>query len=296
MGQLTSVWTERHVPVALSLVVAVLTGAVAATELWPHNLVAVGAVLATVLIGLLVDAFGGLVVGLVAAAVTVADEQRAGDWSRRVFGTSVALVVGLVVLGWLVGITARGHLRSRGSHREAIHVAPAYGSLGLLTADVALARLDEEVARARHHHRPLTALVLLVHITDDSLDEDARSAARRAVARLLESQLRETDVPFDLGPDQLGAILPETGATAAWDVVGPVLDAASRAAFTVREDDERRRLVDCAELHAGLAVLGEELHDAESLIEAARRSAQADQVRADQLPQRSGNRSAHGTA
>src|SRR4051794_24208202 len=280
MGSLISAWTERHVPVALALVVAALSGAVAGTEERPHALVEVGAVVATVLLSLFLDAFGGLVVGLVAAAVIVADLQAGGDWSRSVFVTALALVVDLVVLGWLVGIVSRGiHQARTRPEDENDDVAPAYGSLGLLTADVALVRLEEEVVRARRHGRPLSVVVVLVCITDDSLDERARSAARRALARLLENTLRETDVPFDLGPDQLGAILPETPPSASWDVVGPVLDAAGRAAFTVRQADERRRLVDCAELHAGLAVLGGELQDAKSLIAAARRSAQAELLR-----------------
>jgi GGDEF domain-containing protein len=168
-------------------------------------------------------------------------------------------------------------------------MTPAYGSLGLLTAEVAMVRLEEEVARARRHVRPLTVVVVLVCISDDTLDEHARSAARRALARLLESTLRETDVPFAMGEEQFGAILPETAASASWDVVGPVLDAAGRAAFTVRETDERRRLVDCAELHVGIAVLGDGLQDAESLIAAARRSAQAELLRP-----RGDRRSAHG--
>jgi GGDEF domain-containing protein len=292
MGPLISAWTDRHVPVALALVVAVLGGAVAATEEWPHDLVAVGAVLATVLLGLFFDAFGGIVVGLTAAAVTVADLQWGNDWSPAVFVTSLALVVALMVLGWLVGIVSRGIHQSRdrpgGLNDE---LTPAYGSLGLLTADVALARLDDEVARARRHGRPLTVVVILVCITDESLDERGRSAARRALARLLESTLRETDVPFDSGPDELGAILPETAASDSWNVVGPVLDAASRAAFTVRETDERRRLVACAELHAGLAALGDGVQDADALLAAARQSAQADLARP-----REDRPSAHGTA
>ena len=85
-------------------------------------------------------------------------------------------------------------------------------------------------------------------------------------------------MPFALGPDELGAILPETDAAGAWDVVGPVLDAATRAAFTVRQRDDRRNLVECAELSAGLAVMTDQLTDAVSLLEAAREAARMEQV------------------
>jgi GGDEF domain-containing protein len=106
----------------------------------------------------------------------------------------------------------------------------------------------------------------------------ARDAAHRAVARLVETLLRDTDVPFALGPNELGAILPETSAAGAWDVVGPVLDAATRAAFTVRQQDERRSLVECAELSAGLAVMTDQLTDGRALLEIARESARVEQA------------------
>jgi len=44
----------------------------------------------------------------------------------------------------------------------------------------------------------------------------------------------------------------------------------------VREQDERRDLVDCAELHVGFAGLSEQLADATTLLEAAQASAWAD--------------------
>lgn len=279
MERLISGWTERHVPVALALAAAVLGGAIAMTGPAPHHLVAVGAVLATALLALFFDAFGGLVIGVAAAAVTVAVKQLRDEWTPLAFGTSVALVVVLTGLGWLAGMVSGGLHRTRGSGPGSSEgLGPAYGSLGLLTAEVARARLDEEVTRARRHGRPLTVAVLRIRITDDSLDDRARTAARRAAARLVETLLRETDVPFELSEDELAAILPETDGVAAWDVIGPVLDAASRAAFTVREADERRSLVDCAELHVGLAVLGPSLGDADSLVAAARKSARVDEV------------------
>jgi GGDEF domain-containing protein len=147
-----------------------------------------------------------------------------------------------------------------------------------VTEEVAEARLDEEVARARSHGRPLSVVVVRVTTVDPGLDVNARAAAQRAVARLVESMLRDTDVPFAAPPDEFGAILPETDGAAAWEVVGPVLDAAARAAFTVREQDERRNLVDCAELHVGLATLGDGTSGATALLEAARRSARAEET------------------
>lgn len=282
MRRLMSGWTEQHVPIALALVVAALAGGVSVADPGPYPLVGVAAVLATALGALFLDAFGGLVLGVGAAAAVVLSRRLTGQWTPESFRTSLVLVVSLMALGWLVGMLSAGIHGRR--NEQAAHgdgaVAPAYGSLGLLTADVAVARLDDEVTRARSHHRPLAVVVIGVHITDDTLDPMARDAAHRAVARLVETLLRDTDVPFALEPDELGAILPETDAAAAWAVVGPVLDAATRAAFTVREQDERRSLVECAELSAGLAVMTDQLNDAGALLARARESARVKHVEA----------------
>lgn len=279
MRKLISGWTEQHVPVALALVVAALGGAVATTEPAPYSFLGLGALVATVVGALFLDAFGGLVLGVAAAAAVVLGMRLGDRWTPETFPTALALVLSLVTLGWLVGMVSAGvHARREGDAAHSSAATPAYGSLGLLTADVAHARLEEEVTRARSHGRPLSLVVIRVSLTDQALDPSARGAAQRAVARLVESMLRETDVPFALGPGEFGAILPETDAAAAWDVVGPVLDAATRAAFTVREQDERRSLVDCAELHVGLTALGDQPSPAGDLLEAARRSASADET------------------
>lgn len=279
MRTLISGWTEQHVPIALALVVAALAGGVAVVEPGQYPLIGVAAVVGTALGALFLDAFGGLVVGVGFAAAMILSRRLTDQWTTAAFRTALVLVISLLALGWLVGMIATG-LRGRPTAEpgEDGAVAPAYGSLGLLTEDVAMARLDDEVARARSHHRPLAVVVIGVYITDDGLDPMARDAAHRAVARLVETLLRDTDVPFALGPNELGAILPETSAAGAWDVVGPVLDAATRAAFTVRQTDERRSLVDCAELSAGLAVMTDQLTDARALLEVARRSARVEQA------------------
>jgi GGDEF domain-containing protein len=263
----------------LALVVAALAGGVAVAEPGRYPLIGVAAVLGTALGALFLDAFGGLVVGVAFAAAMVLSRRLTDQWTTGTFRTALVLVISLLTLGWLVGMVATG-LRGRRTAEpgEDGAVAPAYGSLGLLTEDVARARLDDEVARARSHHRPLAVVVIGVYITDDGLDPMARDAAHRAVARLVETLLRDTDVPFALGPNELGAILPETSAAGAWDVVGPVLDAATRAAFTVRQQDERRSLVECAELSAGLAVMTDQLTDGRALLEIARESARVEQA------------------
>lgn len=92
---------------------------------------------------------------------------------------------------------------------------------------------------------------------------------------MVESLLRDTDVPFGVAPDEFGAILPETDSTRGWSVVGPIIDAAGRSTFTDRLSGQRRSVADCAEVCAGLAFLPEDtvdgrIVDAAALIEEAR--------------------------
>lgn len=278
MRKLMSAWTEQHVPVALALVAASLTGAVAMAVAAPYSSYGLAAVVLTAVCTLFLDAFGGLVLGFATAAAVVLALRLSGHWTAASFVTDLALVLGLVATGWLAGMVSAGIHARRVGEEEGGGTRPAYGSLGLVTAEVAESRLEEEVMRARSHGRPLSVVVIRVTIIDPALDANARNAAQRAVARLVESMLRDTDVPFASPPDEFGAILPETDGPTAWEVLGPVLDAAARAAFTVREQDERRNLVDCAELHVGLATLGDQTSGGTALLEGARRSARAEQA------------------
>jgi GGDEF domain-containing protein len=207
------------------------------------------------------------------AAIVIAAKETAGAWTAGNFLVSLGTTITLITSAWLAGMVSSDlHGRtSRSNDDEAL--SPAYGSLGLLDLDAALARLEEEIARANAHHRPLSVAVVEVRLAGAALDETARSSAERAVARLMETLVRDTDVPFAVRPHVLGVIMPESDRVMAWEVLGRVLDAAADAAFTVRERDERLKLGACAELHAGIVTLSRRIATAEKLIETAQRSA-----------------------
>ncbi len=279
MGRLIRGWTDLHALVALALTTGLIAGVVSVAHPAPYHLVSAGIALLAVVAALFVDGFGGIVVGVTAAAALVAVQQIGGAWTRDNFVVSLAAVLALIALAWATGLlSAALHGRSGGRHVRGAQ--PAYGSLGLLAPDMTLARLDEEVARADRHQRPLAVVIIRTLVIDHSLDANARDAAERTVARLVETLLRDTDVPFSMANDEVGAILPETTTEAAWELIGPILDAASRATFTVRGDGERRSLAEAAELHVGLVALP--LHadnpvDADSLLTQARNAAKAEE-------------------
>ncbi len=280
MGRLIRGWTDLHALVALALTTGLIAGVVSVAHPAPYHLASAGIALLTVVAALFVDGFGGIVVGVTAAAALVAVQQIGGAWTRDNFVVSLAAVLALIALAWATGLlSAALHGRSGGRHVGGA-AQPAYGSLGLLAPDMALARLDEEVARADRHHRPLAVVIMRTLVIDHSLDANARDAAERTVARLVETLLRDTDVPFSMAHDEVGAILPETTTEAAWELIGPILDAASRATFTVRGDGERRSLAEAAELHVGLAALplhADNLVAADSLLTQARNAAKAEE-------------------
>lgn len=270
---MTWAWTEAQRAVAVLAAGTAATGGLAAAASSPYDVVGVLSAALTVAAALTLGALGGLAAGLGGAALVIAARRTGGAWTPDDLPLALALTGAFLVLGWLGGAAGK-RLRRVGSETPpaAAGAAPAYGSLGLLPADLAQARLDEEIARARRHRRPLTLVLLRIRITEDGLSEGARRAALRTGARLVESLLPDTAVPFALAPDEVGAILPEADEAAAWELLGPVVDAASRASFSVRESDERRSLVDCAELQAGLLPLTRQNDDAGAALAALRRS------------------------
>lgn len=272
-GQLISGWTRQHARSAALMVVTAAAGALAVVEESPFSLLALTAAVATIAVALFVDGFGGIVVGLVGAAMVIGFKQLGGLWTPETFLVSSGSAALLVSGAWLAGMVSSDlHSRTGGAVHDALGASPFSGSLGLLGYDLALARLDEEIARASTHHRPLVVAVVDIRLTDARLDDAARIAAGRSVARLVETLVRETDVPFAIGPHLLGVIMPESDPATAWEVLGRVLNAAEEAEFTVRESDQRLKLTDCAELHVGIVAANMRFSTAARLVEAARPS------------------------
>lgn len=270
MRRPTSAWTEQHTTVAL--LVGVVSAAALAGLLEPQPLpLWVGtAVVAAAVVSLAFDAFGGVIVGLSAAAALVAVRRTTGHWEPDVFWVVLVETAAIVAAGVVAGSTGTS-LRRAGSDSTA-PAGPAeavHGSLGLLDHDVALIRLEEEVERARDHRRPLALMLLETEITDAGLGPDAREMAHRAVARIVESRLREDHVPFATAIDRIGAVMPETSTADAWQHVGGILDALGTARFMDRDAGSQRSLDGAVDIHVGLTSLGPSRSSADALFDAA---------------------------
>jgi GGDEF domain-containing protein len=272
-GRATSAWTDLGVLLgvyALALLSAgVLAGAESGVVTPVYAVVALGCGVSA----LWVDGFAGLGAGVLGAAMVVGVKRLAAPLGPDDFGVMAAEVATLMVLGWVAGILGE-HLRelSRSSvGTPPGTVVPAFSSLGLLDQEQAMLRLEEELSRSRRSRRPLGLLMVTVEPTTSELDEAAELRLRRTVARLVESVVADTDIPFALHDNEIGAILPETGAAQGWRLVAPLVDAIRGATFADRATGQRRSLAECARVRTGL-VFADQQSTPASLMTQARRA------------------------
>jgi GGDEF domain-containing protein len=241
----------------------------------PHAAAVPAALMLAAIAGLRFDALGGIVVALALGAALTALKRLDGVWVPEMFWPAATETVALIVAASCAGWAGR-QLGSPGLEgaREAAEpartiVAPAFGSLGLLEADLGMARLEEEVERAREHARPLALAVFSAVPVDESLSAQGRSAGLRVLARAIETRLRKTDIPFALNEDEIAAILPETDPLDAWDQVSPITEAVVATSFRDRATETERRFSDRFVLNIGIAAPGPGVTSADALLDAA---------------------------
>ncbi len=259
-NRLTSAWTDAHAGlVAGGAMLALLgalsvSGSVASLDV---ALTTLAVALVAFVLASLTDAFGGMLVGLVAAAVFTAVHQYLPDARPMSFATQAITLGLLFLLGTSSGLVADRMRRAhRISARGADHaILPVEGSLGLLSSADAADVLTHERARAELHRRPLTTASIRVEFSDSGLAAEDVRRARRAVARSLETELRVTDLVFVDAAGQFGAILPETTPSGAVDVVESALMVARAATFADRAAGRRTSVGDVATLTSVLTTI-----------------------------------------
>lgn len=256
MGLQIRGWTDRHGQVALAAALALLAAGAGVAEGRFEGQLIVGASAAVFVISLGVDSWAGLVVGLVAAALVIGIRQAMGSWVPPDFPLATVEIASLVATGWAAG-RAGGGLRHAGERdaSDAVDAGGVFGSTGMLPADLGLVRLEEEMARATSYRRPLSLVLIDAEAVGSDLDQEAREAVFRAVARVAETMLREMDVPFVIASNRIGAILPETGPTAAAIASGRILEAVSTGRFIHRGSGERRSLTEAVAVRLAVVSL-----------------------------------------
>jgi GGDEF domain-containing protein len=271
VGPPTWALTERHRAVGALVLACSVASLSGLSEDQPLPSWVAVAVVVAALPSLALDVWGGALVGLAVAALLVAVRQAADLWGPDVFGPALVETVALFAVGALAG-RAGARLRPVTRPAAGSHIAPVHGSLGLIDEAAATARLEEEVIRSRRYGRTVSLALLDVHLTEDGLPVEGRRAACRAVARLVEGRSEPAHVPFALADDRFGIVMPDTGAAAAWEVVGRVLEAVGTTEVTYGAGRISRSLHDTVEVLAGISQHGPRRDSAAAMFADARRA------------------------
>jgi diguanylate cyclase (GGDEF)-like protein len=144
-------------------------------------------------------------------------------------------------------------------------------------------RLGEEILRARRARRPLSLLMLDVDdfkLVNDTFGHQFGDRCLVALADIVRSTLRASDVPARYGGDEFAVILPETGEEGAAEAADRII--AELAANPVVADGRGPVPVDVS---IGIATLGSTIRTATELVESAdaRMYAAKDAAHADEV-------------
>lgn len=268
MRAVTSGWTERHSVVAALTLLALAGCFVGLSEGPPVVYVVTAALALTAVLGLALDVWGGMLVGLGVAAAMVLVRRTTGHWSEDVFAQALLETLTILSVGALAGHT--GGVLRRGGHEAPATSSPfdpAYGSLGLLGGDAARTRLSEEIERGERRQQPVVLMMLDAVVTDDALPPAGRTAALRAVARIVESRAQQHDIPFALAADRFGIVFPETTVSAVWDTIGRIMESTAKANVAYGTERQPRPLADVVDVHAGISQQSRARSTADALLD-----------------------------
>ncbi len=211
-------------------------------------------------------ALGQGIIGKAAAAkepISISDASR--KWHMDFApGIRSAMVVPLCVGEKLIGVVMVGRKASYAYGYENVRFLESLGSQAAISIQNAwlyrqtkewaskdaltgiynyryfTERLDSEWDRALRYEKPLSLIMIdldLFKKVNDSYGHICGDEVLREVARLLESQTRQTDITARYGGEEFGIILPETHYQDAYKVGEKLRKAVCDAKFTGRSDN-----------------------------------------------------------
>ena len=195
--------------------------------------------------------------GLAAVVLWVMFRQATGVWVRAELLQSMLEIAGLA-LNIVLAVRLRQSWEPLEQDMEELQtlrrllVAGEAGT-GLLPRQVAELRLLEEVDRARQFRRPLGLLLVEIEDLAESPAQQTQALeAHQALVRQLVSTSLVHDIPFRMGPNQVGLILPERNWDSLYQDAESVINALKGAVFL---DDEGRshHVLHLVKLNFGLA-------------------------------------------
>ncbi len=195
--------------------------------------------------------------GLAAVVLWVMFRQTTGVWVRAELLQSMLEIAGLA-LNIFLAVRLRQSWEPLEQDMEELQtlrrllVAGEAGT-GLLPWQVAELRLLEEVDRAKQFRRPLGMLLVEIEDLAESPAQQTQALeARQALVRQLVSTSLVHDIPFRMGPNQVGLILPERNWDSLYQDAESIINALKGAVFL---DDEGRshHVLHLVKLSFGLA-------------------------------------------
>lgn len=144
-----------------------------------------------------------------------------------------------ILVGSLLGLIAERHLSLlsalRASHMQAIQLAVTDTKTGLFNQRFLQARLQSEMSRAERSKTPVAFLVIDVNGLDQINREHSYSAGDavlQTLGRIIQKQLRVTDVPSRWGVDEFGVLLYNSNEAGAESVARRVATELGKQSFS----------------------------------------------------------------
>ncbi|MGE0754632.1 MAG: diguanylate cyclase [Alphaproteobacteria bacterium] len=112
---------------------------------------------------------------------------------------------------------------------------------GLGTRRLFFTKLEEELRRIRRSREDLSLLLIdMDHFKNinNNYGQEMGDTVLKAVARIIKSCLRETDVGARIGGEEFGAVLPETPANGAYWVGERIRTSVAKETFNIGEDNK----------------------------------------------------------
>lgn len=183
---------------------------------------------------------GGLLAGVVSAiAYAIVFFVSPVGFTPGALSALVLRALIFVLVASLLGLIAERHLSLlsalRASHMQAIHLAITDTKTGLFNQRFLQTRMRSEMARAERSKTPAAFLAIDVNGLEKINREygySAGDAVLQALGRIIQKQLRMTDVPSRWGVDEFGVFLYNCDAAGAEVVARRVAAELARESFT----------------------------------------------------------------
>lgn len=187
---------------------------------------------------------GGLGAGMVSALAYASIVLLSTELTPPVLTTLLLRSLIFILIAGLFGLIAERHLSLldalRASHTQAIHLAVSDTKTGLFNRRYVSTRLRSEIARAERAKLPLSFLLIDVKglgRINKQYGFAAGDMVLDTLGKLIQKQLRATDVPSRWGEDEFGILLYNSNLEGALTVARRIADEVAHAQFKSPEGE-----------------------------------------------------------